>query len=239
MNDEKITDEENESAFMDVETYGGVYEQAETEYAQGNGEKKDTEEKNDFVEKSDEKKWVELHDWMKIVFTTIICAIFVFIFIGRQIGVKGDSMLPTLHWYDKIVVSNMFYTPKNGDIVVFQTPSDIFGGTPLVKRVIATQGQEIDINFETGEVFVDKKVLDEPYINESTHSRQDFDGPVVVPEGHIFVMGDNRNRSSDSRSASVGFVDTRHILGKVLFLIIPGGDQNNQRNWHRIGSVYS
>jgi signal peptidase I len=134
-------------------------------------------------------------------------------------------------------MTNLFYTPKNGDIVIFRSPSDKFDGTPLVKRVIAVEHQEIDINFETGDVMVDGTVIPESYINEPTHSRLDFRGPITVPEGHVFVMGDNRNGSSDSRCSDIGMVDTRYILGKVLFIAIPGGTEFSPRDWSRFGFV--
>jgi signal peptidase I len=181
---------------------------------------------------------MELYDWLQCIVFAIICGIFIFVFVGRTIGVEGDSMRDTLHWYDRVIMTNLFFTPKNGDIVVFRSPSDKFGGVPLVKRVIAVGGQTIDINFDTGDVIVDGVILDEPYIYERTTSRLDFSGPVDVPEGYIFVMGDNRNRSSDSRDAQVGLVDTRYVLGKVLFIAVPGGSDTDPRDWYRIGLVH-
>ena len=180
---------------------------------------------------------MEIYDWLQCIVSAVICGIFIFVFIGRTIGVEGDSMLQTLHWYDRIVMTNLFYTPKNGDVIVFRPPTDAFGDTPLVKRVIAVEGQTLDINFETGEVFVNGVVIDEPYINELTITRLSFEGPIVIPEGHVFVMGDNRNRSSDSRDSRVGLVDTRYILGKVLFVLIPGADRYTPRDWRRVGPV--
>lgn len=178
------------------------------------------------------------HDWMQCVVITVVVGISLFIFVGRRVGVVGDSMLPTLHWNDMIVITDLFYTPKNGDIVVFQVSSDTFNGTPLVKRIIATAGQTIDIDFDTGEVFVDGVLLDEPYINEPTNRRAHFTGPLTIPEGHVFVMGDNRNHSSDSREEHIGCVDTRYILGRVLFLVFPGDNNNHDaRDWSRIGLI--
>ena len=180
---------------------------------------------------------MELYDWLQCIVFAVICGIFIFMFFGRTIGVEGDSMLKTLHSNDRIIMSNLFYSPKNGDIVVFRSPSDVFGGTPLVKRIIAVGGQSIDIDFNTGEVFLDGVVIDEPYINELTRTKLNFQGEIVVPEGFVFVMGDNRNRSSDSRDTRVGLVDTRYILGKVLFIVIPGQDNYTPRDWSRIGMV--
>jgi len=183
------------------------------------------------------KARMELYDWLQCIVSAIICGIFIFIFIGRTIGVDGRSMMQTLHDKDRVIMSNLFYSPKNGDVVVFHSPSDSFGGTPLVKRIIAVAGQTIDINFDTGDVFVDGVVLCEPYINDITRNRHSFQQPVTVPEGFVFVMGDNRNSSTDSRDAKVGLVDTRYILGKVLLIAIPGSDAENARAWGRVGPV--
>ena len=188
-------------------------------------------------EETPEKARMDAFDWLQCIVTALVCAIFIFVFIGRTIGVDGKSMLQTLHHQDRVVMSNLFFTPKYGDVVIFQPSSEDFGGTPLVKRVIAVSGQTVDINFDTNEVFVDGKVITEKYINEPTRTRSDFTGPVTVPEGHVFVMGDNRNNSSDSRDHRVGMVDTRYILGKVLFLLIPGGDRDNPRDWRRFGRI--
>ncbi|MCL1835059.1 MAG: signal peptidase I [Oscillospiraceae bacterium] len=184
-----------------------------------------------------EKTKMEIFDWLQCVVMAVIAAIFIFVFLGRTIGVDGSSMLQTLHDRDRVVMTSLYYTPKYGDIIIFQSPTGNFGETPLVKRVIAVEGQVVDINFDTGEVFVDGRLLDEPYINERTINRADFIGPLTVKEGHVFVMGDNRNRSSDSRDNRVGQVDTRYILGKVLFLLVPGGDEDNPRDWRRAGFV--
>lgn len=192
---------------------------------------------SDRKDKGSEKTRMELYDWLQCIVTAILCGIFIFVFVGRTIGVEGDSMRDTLHWYDRVIMSNLFYTPTNGDIVIFRSPNESFGGTPLVKRVIATEGQTVDIDFETNEVFVDGVVLVEPYIRQPTRNRIDFVGPVTVPEGHVFVMGDNRNASADSRDSRVGMVDTRYILGKVLFLAIPGGTNDEPRDWSRFGLI--
>lgn len=161
----------------------------------------------------------EIYDWMQsLVFALIICII-VFVFIFRIVDVSGDSMNPTLLNGDKLVVSDVFYKPTQGDIVIFR--KDEYKAEALVKRVIATEGQTIEIDFDRGRVYVDGELLDEPYIAEPTHNQLDFQGPQTVPEGCVFVMGDNRNASSDSRRAQIGMVDERLIVGKVLLRVFP------------------
>jgi len=187
------------------------------------------------IDEKANKARMELYDWLQCIVSAIICGIFIFVFIGRTIGVDGRSMMNTLHHKDRVVMSNLFYTPHNGDIIVFHCPAESFGGTPLVKRVIAVAGQTIDIDFNSGDVFLDGVVIDEPYIREITVNRHSFEGPVTVPDGFMFVMGDNRNSSSDSRDSRVGLVDTRYILGRVYFVLIPGLEDNGLRDWTRFG----
>ena len=194
-----------------------------------------TDEEEKAAEEEAGKARMELYDWLQCVVSAIICGVLIFVFIGRTIGVDGRSMQQTLQHNDRVVMSNLFYTPDNDDIVVFKSPAERFNGVPLVKRIIAIEGQTIDINFETGEVFVDGVVRYEPYINAQTSNRDDFKGPLTIPEGFVFVMGDNRNNSKDSRDNEVGLIDTRYILGKVLFILIPGEDDYGRRNWSRFG----
>jgi len=186
-----------------------------------------------------ERAKMELFDWIQCIVGAIIIGIVIFVFVGRTIGVDGISMMNTLRHNDRVVMSNLFYTPGNGDILVFQTGCDAFGGSPLVKRVIAVENQTIDINFDCGHVFVDGILQCERYISELTFADGDFEGPVTVKPGHIFVMGDNRNHSTDSRDSRIGQVDTRKVLGKVLFIAIPGpgGDGFASRDWSRFGII--
>ena len=150
-----------------------------------------------------------------LVFVTIL-----FVFAIRLVGVDGDSMYPTLHNGDRLtLLSNFLYEPEVGDIIVLKAPG--FEQGPLVKRLIAMDGQTVDINFDTGEVWVDGELLVEPYINDLTTRYEGVDFPLTVPEGYVFVMGDNRLHSSDSRDPSVGCVDKRYVLGKALQVIYP------------------
>jgi len=166
----------------------------------------------------------EVFEWGQALVSAITLFIMIFAFVVRIIGVEQHSMEPTLSEGDKMLVSNLFYTPKHGDIIMFTKKGLSLAGagdSPLVKRVIAVGGDTIDINFGTREVFINGRVIDEPYIRELTAKRDDVEFPLVVPKGHVFVMGDNRNQSLDSRSSRVGLVDNRYILGRVYMRIFP------------------
>lgn len=167
-----------------------------------------------------ERSGKELYDWMQNLITAMVVCVIVFIFFIRVIDVRGTSMNPTLNNGDKMLVSNLFYSPKAGDVVVFKK-NEYDPDKALVKRVIATEGQEINIDFDQGIVYVDGVPLEEDYIMELTHNKIDFIGPKTVPEGCVFVMGDNRNASTDSRKNEIGMVDTRLILGKAYMVIYP------------------
>ena len=161
--------------------------------------------------------WV--YDLMQCMVLALTVCVLLFSFALRFVEVDGSSMYPTLHDGDLLLVCGAASEPRQGDIVVFR--DDGFRPEPLVKRVIAVGGQTVDIDFELGIVYVDGEALDEPYIAEPTNDPEDFYGPVVVPEGCIFVMGDNRNASTDSRTTAIGFVDERCIMGKVYFTVFP------------------
>lgn len=163
-----------------------------------------------------------IFEWGEALVVALTTIVLLFTFVIRLIGVEGSSMYPTLHDQDKILMSNAFYTPRKGDIVVLTKQS--FLDSPVVKRVIATEGDLVDINFSTMEVLINGKVLEEPYTNAETVPPLligDMIFPQTVPENCIFVLGDNRNHSSDSRIVSLGMVDTRYILGHVFFRLSP------------------
>ena len=188
--------------------------------------------------KEPQNKGREAYEWVQALVCSVLAVVVVFTFVVRLIGVDGRSMVPTLQNGDRLLVLNsMLYDDyKYGDIVVLR--KDTFLHDPIVKRVIAVEGQEVDINFSTGSVFVDGELLEEDYINEPTYLEEGTEFPLTVPEGSIFVMGDNRNHSSDSRDSRLGTVDTRYVIGKAVFLAFPGPDTyTGKRELSRIGVV--
>ena len=175
-----------------------------------------------------------IYDWLQCLICAIIIGIIVFLFVGRVITVDGSSMYSTLFDGDKMLATDIFYKPENGDIIICRSS---YYDKPLVKRVIATEGQTIEIDFDHGVVYVDGEMLNEPYINEPTYIDEGFSGKATVPEGCVFVMGDNRNDSNDSRKPEIGFIDEREIMGKVHFILIPASESGGI-DWSRFGSVY-
>ena len=180
----------------------------------------------------------DLYEWVQALVCSVLAVVVIFAFGVRLIGVDGHSMVPTLQHGDRLLVLNsMFYDDyQYGDIVILT--KETFLSAPIVKRVIAVGGQTVDIDFESGSVYVDGKLLNEPYINELTFQEEGVEFPVVVPEGSIFVMGDNRNHSDDSRNSRLGTVDTRYVIGKAVFLAFPGPDvRTEERGFGRIGVI--
>ncbi len=168
----------------------------------------------------------EVYEWMDSLVVAIVAVVLLFTFVFRVVGVDGTSMLQTLQDSDRVVISHWFYTPSYGDIVVisrnYQNDESLEmtkQTEPIIKRVIATEGQEVDIDFEAGTVKVDGQLLVEDYVNTPTNVSYDISFPVTVPPGCVFVMGDNRNGSLDSRSSSIGMIDTRYILGRAYVRI--------------------
>ena len=158
--------------------------------------------------------------WLAAIAIVAVIFFIIFRFVIQVVGIQGSSMSPTLEQGDRIVVSDLFYTPKQGDIVMISDDNVL--GKQLVKRVIAVSGQTVEVTDE-GDVLVDGAILDEPYLTELTQSPGDMTYPVTIPEGQVFVMGDNRAQSLDSRDTVIGLIDDSDIEGHVLFRIYPFG----------------
>jgi signal peptidase I len=179
-----------------------------------------------------------LYEWVQALVCSVLAVVLVFTFAVRLIGVDGHSMVPTLQNGDRLLVVNslLYDRYRPGDIVVLRKAS--FLPEPIVKRVIATAGQTVNIDFTTGSVYVDGKLLEEDYINELTFLEEGTSFPLKIPEGSVFVMGDNRNNSSDSRDSRLGTVDTRYVIGKAVILASPGTDSvTGKREFSRIGLI--
>ena len=190
------------------------------------------------VDKKQERKetiLLYLHDF--VIWLVAILLIFLLLF--RVVVVSGPSMNDTLvHGDYLLLLNNVFYTdPKQGDIIV-AAKSSFKDGEPIIKRVIATEGQWVDIDFDAGIVYVNGTALEEPYTKTPTNIFEGVGFPLMVDEGCIFVMGDNRNESKDSRSLEIGLIDKREVLGKAIFLFFPGKDvATEQMNFKRIGAL--
>ena len=181
----------------------------------------------------------DLYEWVQSLVGSVLVVVAIFTFVIRMMGVDGHSMLNTLQHGDRLLVVNsmLYHDYKYGDIVILRK-NGVFDDDPIVKRVIAVEGQTVDIDFAEGIVYVDGEALEEDYIREPTYTAEGTEFPLTVPEGSIFVMGDNRNGSSDSRDYRLGTVDTRYVIGKAVFLLFPGADEaTGQRDFGRIGPI--
>lgn len=166
--------------------------------------------------------WLETYKALADVISCLVFVTILFVFAIRLVGVVGPSMYPTLHDGDRLtLLSSFIYEPKVGDIVVLEAAN--YHNETIVKRVIADEGQTVDIDFTTGAVYVDGVLQEEAYINELTLTDEGMLFPLTVPENCIFVMGDNRNHSMDSRNPLIGCVDKRYVLGKALQIVTPLG----------------
>ena len=185
----------------------------------------------------------DVYETVSSLVSALLVVVLVFTSLVRLMGVSGPSMIPTLQDGDRLLVVNSLLCGKYevGDIVIARKES--FDDKPIVKRVIATAGQTVDIDFDLGQVYVDGELLDEDYINDYTYREEGTVFPLTVPEGEVFLMGDNRNHSADSRYAPLGCVDESRILGRVLLRIIPGRQTNEEgdivggRELSRVGAV--
>ena len=170
-----------------------------------------------------QKRFRNFFEWIEMFGIYFSIGIILLTVFFRHSPVVGSSMYPTLKENDIVIVRQIFYSAKPGDIIVCQ--SETYGlGKPLVKRVIATGGQTVSIDYENWMVTVDGKTLDEPYINRENAFMEDsnyLEDTFTVPSGMLFVMGDNRNGSTDSRAAIIGFIDERYVVGKVSFRLLP------------------
>lgn len=176
-----------------------------------------------------------LHDFVYLLAVILVLLLLCF----RVVVVSGSSMYDTLLDGDYLlIINNIFYrTPKQGDIIVVSKKA-FRDGEPIVKRVIATEGQTVDIDFEAGIVYVDGEALVEDYVYSPTTVSEGVSFPLTVEEGCVFVMGDNRGISLDSRDPEIGLIDCREILGKAIFLFFPGTDSGaTQRQFYRIGAL--
>ena len=186
-----------------------------------------------------ERLWREVHDWLQTILGVVTAVVVIFTFVGRVSRVEGASMRETLQEGDLLAVLNgpLCGDYRPGDVVIAQRP-DFNGGSAIVKRVIAVEGQTVEIDFDAGVVYVDGEPLEEPYTREPTWTEEGTELPLTVPEGHLFLMGDNRTASEDSRSADLGPVDSRCVLGRAVLLALPGPTAETEaREWDRIGPL--
>ena len=198
-------------------------------------ENKFTEENEVVLEEFKEEKntkggWKkELFEWLQAIVIAVVVSFILKNYFLTLVKVQGESMEPTLQHADRIYVNRFMYKPEKGDIIIFQPASD--PNKPYVKRVIATEGDTVYIDFQSGKVYVNDKLLDEDYILEPTHRYGSYimrlieqgnyskENPIVIEEGKIFAMGDNRNNSKDSRE--IGQVPVEEIMGHAIFRFWP------------------
>lgn len=170
-------------------------------------------------QKAESSFFDELLDWLKTICKTFIIVVLIFSYVAKTARVEGESMMPTLVDKDMLILWSLAYQPKQGDIVACNCEGL---GKVIVKRVVATGGQQVDIDFEAGKVYVDGELFEVNGIpNITTDRESNYAYPITVPEGKYFVMGDNRQHSTDSRYERVGFIDREDILGKAVFRVFP------------------
>ena len=184
-------------------------------------DKKPSISEKQFLVAKEEGAMSGFYDWVRCILFAISVVVVCLIFLFRLVDVEGRSMNNTLATNDKVIVTNLFYTPQNNDIVVISHGAEY--NSPIIKRVIAVAGQSVKVDQATDQILVDGVVLDEPYIEGSTYGNNigDNEIPEVIPEGKIFVMGDNRKDSMDSRSTKIGLIDVDDVIGKAQFVVYP------------------
>ena len=235
MDDRKFESSQKEE--LPLESISGSEPIQQSKAARDSAEKKSKKAVN---EKKETLTWQKqvlsyLHDLVYLLAAVML----IFLLCFRVVVVSGTSMNNTLLNGDYLLLlGNTFYhNPSYGDIIVASKDS-FDNGAPIVKRVIATEGQKVDIDFHAGIVYVDDKPLDEPYTLTPTSHYEGVNFPLIVEEGCLFVMGDNRNDSKDSRHPSIGLIDRREVLGKVIFLFLPGTNYGEyERSFDRVGVV--
>lgn len=186
------------------------------------------EEKNNQYVNEGKSMLKEVFEWIQAIVVAVVIAMFLRTFVFTLVNVSGNSMVPTLHNSDKLIVWRLGYEPKTGDIITFRPRGH--EDTPYIKRVIATAGQTVDLQYneetDSCDVYVDGEKLDEDYIEAKIDKMHmgNMDFPATVPENCVFAMGDNRNNSKDSRFMEVGMVTTDSIIGHATFRLLPFGD---------------
>ncbi len=194
--------------------------------------------KQDHTEPKEEKVLTlsqKIVDALRDIVVVFVIFLLVYMLLFRVVVVDGGSMNNTLYNGDRLILlsSTVYHDPQPGDIVVASL-KDFNNGKCIVKRVIAVEGQTVEI--KDGKVYVDGVEIEEPYILGATYAPSYMDGPITVEPGYVFVMGDNRENSTDSRM--LGQVDKREILGKVIFLLTPGKETGKgESDMGRIGAV--
>jgi signal peptidase I len=161
----------------------------------------------------------ETYDWVEAVVFSVAVIVLIFTFFFRIVGVEGTSMTNTIQNGDRVIISGIEYTPKQFDIVVLSTKAV---DKPIIKRVIAVGPSSVDIDYDTNTVYVDGKAIPESFIKQQMTQVGNVNNPHYnVPAGFVFVMGDNRNDSHDSRYPDIGKVDDRNILGRAVLRLFP------------------
>ncbi len=211
-------------------------------------EPEEIEEDDEAEEEAGKKKDEEensLFDWARSLVGAVLVVVLLFLFVAQLVTVQGPSMQNTLYAGDKVLVLRApLCKIEAGDIVMvhqYNAPLD----ETIIKRVIAVGGQTVDIDFYTGTVYVDGVAIEEEYIAERTYSAEGMTFPVTLGEGELFLMGDNRNHSTDSRSTLLGVVDERYVVGEAVFLLFPGKTAaylgelpgSGSRDFSRIGPI--
>ena len=198
-----------------------IYKSEEVEKPVEEEPKKTKDGKNYFVAAKQDGGVASVYDWIRCIVFAIAIVVICLTFVFRLVDVDGTSMNDTLQTKDKVIVTNLFYQPNNNDIIVISHGEKY--PKPIIKRVIAKEGQTLKLDTENNRIIVDGVVIDEPYIKGTTFSGSysDYDIPEVIPEGKLFVMGDNRQVSLDSRSSEIGLIDVKDVIGKAQVVAFP------------------